>query len=136
MVSDTVQDKQIRRSIIQSVESMDLRLLQRIAYEVRCEELGIYSDSWKLYPEDWIMQLSDASISKIADALKPAVIDYVTMDEGFIETLQTAIVDGIRDTMGEMDEDLLFEIGMLIFDRIELKWWLKLNLIWTFTKLV
>lgn len=67
------------------------------------------------------MQLSDASISKIADALKPAVIDYVTMDEGFIETLQTAIVDGIRDTMGEMDEDLLFEIGMLIFDRIELK---------------
>lgn len=67
------------------------------------------------------MQLSDASISKIADALKPAVIDYVSMDEGFIETLQTAIIDGIRDTMGEMDEDLLFEIGMLIFDRIELK---------------
>jgi hypothetical protein len=67
------------------------------------------------------MQLSDTSISKIADALKPAVIDYVTMDEGFIETLQTAIVDGIRDTMGEMDEDLLFEIGMLIFDRIDLK---------------
>lgn len=67
------------------------------------------------------MQLSDASISKIADALKPAVIDYVSMDEGFIETLQTTIIDGIRDTMGEMDEDLLFEIGMLIFDRIDLK---------------
>jgi hypothetical protein len=27
--------------------------------------------------------------------------------------------------MGDMDEDLLFEIGMLIFDRIELKWWPK-----------
>ena len=67
------------------------------------------------------MQLSDASISKIADALKPAVIDYVSMDEGFIETLQTTIIDGIRDTMGEMDEDLLFEIGILIFDRIGLK---------------
>lgn len=52
MITDTVQDKQIRRSIIQSVELMDLRLLQRIAYEVRCEEMGIYPDGWKLYPED------------------------------------------------------------------------------------
>lgn len=67
------------------------------------------------------MKLSDTSISKIADALKPEVIDYVSMDEGFIETLQTAIIDGIRDTMGDMDEDLLFELGMLIFDRIDLK---------------
>ena len=52
MVTDTTQDKQIRRSIIQSVENMDLRLLQRIAYEVRCEELGLHADGWKLYPED------------------------------------------------------------------------------------
>lgn len=52
MITDTRQDKQIRRSIIRKVESMDLRLLQRIAYEVRCEELGLYPDSWKLFPED------------------------------------------------------------------------------------
>ena len=52
MVSDTTQDQQIRRSIQRKVYSMDLRLLQRIAYEVRCEELGIRPDSWKLYPED------------------------------------------------------------------------------------
>jgi hypothetical protein len=52
MVTDTVQDKQIRRSIIKSVEDMDLRLLQRIAYEVRCEELGLYADGWKLYLEE------------------------------------------------------------------------------------
>ena len=52
MVGDTVQDKQIRHSIIQSVERMDLRLLQRIAFEVRCEEMGIIPDSWKLYPKE------------------------------------------------------------------------------------
>jgi hypothetical protein len=52
MVTDTTQDQQIRRSIIQSVENMDLRLLQRICYETKCEELGIRPDSWKLYPED------------------------------------------------------------------------------------
>jgi hypothetical protein len=52
MVTDTTQDKQIRRSIIKSVENMDLRLLQRIAYECRCEELGLYADGWKLYSEE------------------------------------------------------------------------------------
>ena len=52
MIADTVQDKQIRRSILKEVESMDLRLLQRIVYEVRCEEQCIYPDAWKLYPED------------------------------------------------------------------------------------
>ena len=52
MVTDTVQDKQIRRSIIQSVKDMDLRLLKRICYETKCEELGVYPDSWNLYPED------------------------------------------------------------------------------------
>ena len=67
------------------------------------------------------MQLSTQSVSKIADALKPAVINYIYEDEGFTEYMQTAVIDGIRDTMGDMDEDLLFEIGMLVFDRIELK---------------
>ena len=52
MVTDTAQDAQIRRSIVKAVKSMDLRLLQRIAYEVRCEELGIYPDGWKLYPDE------------------------------------------------------------------------------------
>ena len=67
------------------------------------------------------MQLSTESVSKIADALKPALVDYICMDERFIECLQTVIIEGIRDTMGDMDENLLFELGMLIFDRIELK---------------
>ena len=52
MVTDTTQDKQIRRSIIKHVEDMDLRLLQRIAYEVRCEQLGLHADCWKLYSEE------------------------------------------------------------------------------------
>jgi myo-inositol catabolism protein IolC len=52
MVTDTTQDSQIRRSIIKSVEGMDLQLLHRIAYVYRCEELGIHPDSWKLYPEE------------------------------------------------------------------------------------
>ena len=67
------------------------------------------------------MKLSNSSITQIADALKPAVMNYIYEDEGFTEYMQTAVVEGIKDTMGDMDEDLLFEIGMLVFDRIELK---------------
>jgi hypothetical protein len=32
-----------------------------------------------------------------------------------------AVIEGIRSVMGDMDDELLFEIGMLVFDRIELK---------------
>lgn len=67
------------------------------------------------------MNLSTQSVSKIADALKPEVLNYIYEDEGFVEYMQTAVIEGIRNTMGDMDEDLLFELGMLIFDRIELK---------------
>ena len=67
------------------------------------------------------MNLSAQSVSKIADALKPSVLNYIYEDEGFTEYMQTAVTEGIRSVMGDMDEDLLFEIGMLVFDRIELK---------------
>lgn len=67
------------------------------------------------------MKLSNQSISKIADALKPAVIDYIYEDPEFIEYMHGAVIEGIKGAMGDMDGDLLFELGMLIFDRIELK---------------
>lgn len=50
MVTDTTQDAQIRHTIRKEIMSMDLRLLQRIAYEVRCEEMWIQPDSWQLFP--------------------------------------------------------------------------------------
>jgi len=53
MISDTTTDAQIRRTIQKAIEQeMPLRLLKRIVYEVRCEELGIRPDGWKLYPEN------------------------------------------------------------------------------------
>lgn len=52
-MNETIQDKQIRRSIQKTIEQeMPLRLLKRIVYEVRCEELGIRPDDWKLYSEN------------------------------------------------------------------------------------
>jgi len=44
MINDTVQDKQLRRTILSSIEEMDIEMLKRIAYECRCEEMGILPD--------------------------------------------------------------------------------------------
>jgi myo-inositol catabolism protein IolC len=53
MVTDTTTDAQLRRIIQKTIEQeMPLRLLKRIVYEVRCEEMGIQPDGWKLYPEN------------------------------------------------------------------------------------
>ncbi len=56
------------------------------------------------------MKLSTTSVTKIADALKPAVIDYIYEDEGFVEYMQTAVIEGIRNAMGDMDEGALTEL--------------------------
>ena len=43
-MKDDTQTAQIRRTILQKIEEMDIELLKRIAYECRCEEMGIYPD--------------------------------------------------------------------------------------------
>ena len=45
LISDTTQDKQLRRTILKSIESYDIEQLKRIAYEVRCEEMGLFPDN-------------------------------------------------------------------------------------------
>ena len=67
------------------------------------------------------MQLSHQSVSKIADAIKPAIIEYLISDDRVTQALQDSVADGIREIMGDMDDELFFEIGMLVFDRIEFK---------------
>ena len=42
-MDDTVL-RELRQTILEEVEDMDIELLKRIAYECRCEENGIYPD--------------------------------------------------------------------------------------------
>ena len=67
------------------------------------------------------MTLSPQTISKIADALKEEVIEHIYASEKYAEFMQDAITAAIDVKMGEMDDELLYDLGMLIFDRIELK---------------
>ena len=45
LISDTTEDTQLRRVIFKSIENMDIETLKRIAYECRCEEMGILPDN-------------------------------------------------------------------------------------------
>ena len=36
--------QELRQTILEEIEDMDIELLKRIAYECRCEEYGIYPD--------------------------------------------------------------------------------------------
>lgn len=66
------------------------------------------------------MTLSPTTISKIADVLKPEIINYIYSSGKYAEFMQDAITASIEAKMGEMDEQLMFDLSMLIFDRIEL----------------
>jgi len=67
------------------------------------------------------MTLSRQTISEIADALKPEIINYIYGHEKYAEFMQEMITYAIDVKMGEMDDELLFDLSMLIFDRIELE---------------
>ena len=43
-MKDDTTTAQMRRTIIQSIEGYDIKLLKRIAYECRCEEYRIHPD--------------------------------------------------------------------------------------------
>ena len=45
LISDTTEDKQIRRTILAAIEEYDIEMLKRIAYECRCEEMSILPDN-------------------------------------------------------------------------------------------
>ena len=67
------------------------------------------------------MALSNQTISKIADAVKLDVISNIYENEKYAEMMQDLITQSLHKTMGEMDDDLFFDLCMVLFDRIELK---------------
>lgn len=67
------------------------------------------------------MALSNQTISNLASALVPEVIDYIYQDQRWCEFMHEVIPDALQDKLGEIDEDLKFDLAMCIMDRIGLK---------------
>ena len=62
--------------------------------------------------------LSTITINKLADALAPAVVDYLIQSEYLTETIPPFIDSALADYMGELDPELQSELAYSIFERI------------------
>lgn len=67
------------------------------------------------------MALSNQTISKLADALKPEVIDYIYEDVRWTTFLHEIVPDAIQTKLGPVDDEVLFDLSMCVMDRIVLK---------------
>jgi len=67
------------------------------------------------------MALSSQTVSNLANALKPEVIDYIYTDERLCEFLHEIVPDAIKSKLGPVDEDVLFDLSLCVMDRIILK---------------
>jgi hypothetical protein len=67
------------------------------------------------------MSLSATCVSKLVDALKSDVINHIYEDDRYMELMHDLVSDALRAKLGDVDEDLFYELGMCLIDRIELK---------------
>ncbi len=67
------------------------------------------------------MALSVQTISKLADALKPEVIDYIYEDARWTTFLHEVVPDAIQTNLGPVDDEVLFDLSMCVMDRIVLE---------------
>ncbi len=67
------------------------------------------------------MALSNQTISNLASALVPEVIDYIYEDERWCEFMHEVVLDALHNKLGEVDDELQFDLAMCIMDRITLK---------------
>jgi hypothetical protein len=64
------------------------------------------------------MSLSNKTFQKLAEALTPEVIDYINKDERYVLFMQEIIPDALEDKLGQIDDDLKFELAVCIMDRM------------------
>ena len=64
------------------------------------------------------MTLSSETFHKLSQALTPEVIDYIHEDERYVIFMQEIIPDALTKKMGQLEENLLFELSYSIMDSI------------------
>lgn len=67
------------------------------------------------------MTLSVSTVRKLADTLTPEVVEDILANEKVIEVLYEIVPEIIKNHMGEVEDDLLYELSLCIMDNIYLK---------------
>ena len=65
--------------------------------------------------------LSNTTIQKMSAALAPEVMDNIYSSEAFVTMMHEVIPDIITAKMGEIDDELLYELSLCVMDKIYLK---------------
>ena len=66
------------------------------------------------------MTLSNSTLQNLSTALTPEVISYIYSDDRFTDFLYDIVPDAITSTLGQIDEDLKYELACCIISQIEL----------------
>jgi hypothetical protein len=65
------------------------------------------------------MTLSNETKTKLADALIPEVIRYLETNDTYVDVLQNQLIpEAISNALGEVDEDLKYELALIVFNSI------------------
>lgn len=67
------------------------------------------------------MALSNRTIQSLSDALAPEVVNYIYQDERWVNFLQEIIPDAIISTLGQVNDDVLFDLSMCVMDSLVVK---------------
>ena len=67
------------------------------------------------------MTLSNKTTRKLGIALTSEVIDYIYQDERWIDFMHEIIPDAIKEKIGNLNEDLLFELSLIVMENIHMK---------------
>jgi hypothetical protein len=64
--------------------------------------------------------LSIKSLNLLADRIVPMVADYIQNDQRFLDVIHETVTDGVSDALDETDEEMLYEISFMVFERLAL----------------
>lgn len=64
--------------------------------------------------------LNQKTMTLLANTLAPKIAEEIVRSEEFIETLMTLIPGLVDKELGECDEDLHFDLSMMVMERMDL----------------
>ena len=67
------------------------------------------------------MPLSESTVSKLADVIKPDIVQEIYDSEKYYDFMTELIGEALEKKLGKCDQDLFFDLGMCLMDRIELR---------------
>ncbi len=65
-------------------------------------------------------KLSDKTFQKLAEALTSEIIEYIEQDSRYVDFMQEIIPDALEYKMGEIEQDLKYDLSLVIMDKIRI----------------